>query len=335
MSLPDRFNAFVVRETAENQFVRSIEQKKIDDLPQGDVVVRVLYSSLNFKDVLSATGNRGVTRNYPHTPGIDAAGIVADSNTEAFRPGDDVIVTSYDLGMNTAGGFGQYIRVPAAWVVPRPQGLEAAEAMVYGTAGFTAALSVWNMIEGGVAPDDGEVLVSGATGGVGSIAVSILSKIGYDVTAINGVVDETDYLYRIGAKQIISIDDATDTKGRPLLKSRWAGAIDTIGGDILATAIRSAKYGAAVTCCGNVASADLPLNVYPFILRGVRLIGIDSQNCPMPIRQKIWQKIASEWKIDWLPALTTEASLDELSDKIDLMLQRKHIGRTIIKMTDN
>ena len=298
-------------------------------------MVRVLYTSLNFKDVLSATGNRGVTRNYPHTPGIDAAGIVADSNTEAFRPGDGVIVTSYDLGMNTAGGFGQYIRVPAGWVVPQPQGLEAAEAMVYGTAGFTAALSVWNMIESGVAPDDGEVLVSGATGGVGSIAVSILSKIGYDVTAINGVVDEADYLYRIGAKKIISIDEATDTKGRPLLKSRWAGAIDTIGGDILATTIRSAKYGAAVTCCGNVASADLPLNVYPFILRAVRLIGIDSQNCPMPIRQKIWYKIASEWKIDWLSAITTEASLDELSDKIDLMLQRKHIGRTIIKMTND
>ena len=335
MTLPDAFKALVVRETTENQFVRAIEQRKIGDLPQGDVVVQVLYTSLNYKDILSATGNRGVTRNYPHTPGIDAAGIVADSTNQAFRPGDEVIVTSYDLGMNTAGGFGQYIRVPAGWVVPQPQGLKAAEAMVYGTAGFTAALSVWNMIESGVAPDDGDVLVSGATGGVGSIAVSILSKIGYSVTAVNGVADETDYLKEIGAKKIISIAEATDTNGRPLLKSRWAGGIDTVGGDILTTTIRSAKYGAAVTCCGNVAAADLPLNVYPFILRGVRLIGIDSQNCPMPIRQKIWQKIASEWKIEWLQAITTEASLDELSDKIDLMLQGKHIGRTIIKMTND
>jgi len=219
MTLPDEFKALVVRETRDNQFIRSIERKKIDDLPQGDVVVQVLYTSLNYKDVLSATGNRGVTRNFPHTPGIDAAGIVAESKNEAFKPGDKVIVTSYDLGMNTAGGFGQYIRVPAGWVVPQPPGLTAPEAMVYGTAGFTGALSVWNMIESGVAPDDGDILVSGATGGVGSIAVSILSKIGYSVTAINGVVDERDYLNKIGAKNVISIDQATDTSARPLLKS--------------------------------------------------------------------------------------------------------------------
>jgi len=210
----------------------------------------------------------------------------------------------------------------------------APEAMVYGTAGFTGALSVWNMIESGVAPDDGDILVSGATGGVGSIAVSILSKIGYSVTAVNGVVDETDYLNKIGAKNVISIEQATDTSGRPLLKSLWAGGIDTLGGEILATTIKSTQYGAAVTCCGNVASAELPLNVYPFILRGVRLIGIDSQNCPMPIRQKIWHKIAAEWKIDWLQTITTEATLAELNDKIDLMLQGKHIGRTIVKMTN-
>ncbi len=334
MKLPNDFKALVVTETQDNEFIRSIESKTIDDLPEGDVVVQVLYTSLNYKDVLSATGNRGVTRNFPHTPGIDAAGLVVESTDEAFKPGDEVIVTSYDLGMNTAGGFGQYIRVPAGWVVPLPQGLTPAEAMVYGTAGFTAALSVWNMMEGGVVPEDGDVLVSGATGGVGSIAVSILSKLGYAVTAINGVVDETDYLKEIGAKKIISIEEATDTSGRPLLKSLWAGGIDTVGGDILATTIKSSGYGATVTCCGNVAAADLPLNVYPFILRGVKLVGIDSQNCPMPIRQKIWQKIASEWKIDWLQTITTEASFDELNDKIDLMLQGKHVGRTIIRMSN-
>ena len=335
MTLPDEFKALVVTETDDKQFVRVVEQKRISDLPEGDVIVQVGYSSLNYKDVLSATGNRGVTRNFPHTPGIDAAGVVADSTHDAFKPGDQVIVTSYDLGMNTAGGFGQYIRVPAGWVVPLPAGLTIPEAMIYGTAGFTAALSVWNLIDSGVAPDDGDVLVSGATGGVGSLAVSILSKLGYSITAVNGVVDESDYLKKIGASNIISIDDATDTSGRPLLKGLWAGSIDTVGGDILATSIKTANPGGVVTCCGNVASADLPINVYPFILRGVRLIGIDSQNCPMPLRKKIWQKIATDWKIDWLPTITTEASFAELDDKIDLMLQGKHVGRTIIKMTDS
>ncbi len=334
MTLPDEFKALVVTETEDNQFVRSVEHKRIDDLPEGDVVVQVRYSSLNYKDVLSATGNKGVTRKFPHTPGIDAAGIIADSSDEDFKPGDKVIVTSYDLGMNTAGGFGQYIRVPSEWVVPQPEGLTAKEAMIYGTAGFTAALSVWHVIENGVTPDKGDVLVSGTTGGVGSIAVSILSKLGYSVTAVNGVEDETEFLKEIGAQGIISIDEASDTSKRPLLKSIWAAGIDTVGGGILATTIKSTNYGATITCCGNVASPDLPLNVFPFILRGVRLIGIDSQNCPMPLRKKIWQKIASEWKIDWLNTLTTEAPFDELENRIELMLQGKHIGRTVIKMTD-
>ena len=316
MSLPDDFKALVITETEDKQFTRSVEPKKISDLPEGDVVVQVLYSSLNYKDVLSATGNRGVTRKYPHTPGIDAAGIVAESASAEFKTGEKVIVTSYDLGMNTAGGYGQYIRVPAGWVVPLPEGLTAREAMVYGTAGFTAALSVWQLIENGLKPEDGNILVSGATGGVGSIAVSILSKLGYSVTAVNGVVDETDYLKKIGAQDVISIEEATDTSGRPLLKSLWAGGIDTVGGEILATTLKTVGSWGTVTCCGNVASPDLPTNVYPFILRGVRLVGIDSQNCPMPIRREIWKKIASEWKIDWLDTLTTEASFDELDSKI-------------------
>jgi len=334
MTQPNEFKALVITETEDKQFLRTIESKTIGDLPEGDVVVQVIYSSLNYKDALSATGNRGVTRHYPHTPGIDAAGIVSASTDERFKPGDEVIVTSYDLGMNTAGGFGQYIRVPADWVVPLPQGLTLREAMIYGTAGFTAALSVFQMIEKGVRPENGDILVSGATGGVGSMAVSILSKSGYAVTAVNGVVDEADYLKEIGAKAVISIEEATDTSSRPMLKGRWAGAIDTVGGDILATTIKSMQQYGAVTCCGNVASPDLPLNVYPFILRGVTLVGIDSQNCPMPLRQKVWQKIASEWKIDWLDTLTTEAPFEELDQRIERMLQGKHRGRTIIRLAD-
>ncbi len=332
MTSPNEFKALVVSETGEKVFSRRVETKTIDDLPQGDVVVQVQYSSLNYKDILSATGNRGVTRNYPHTPGIDASGVVVESADPAFQPGEKVIVTSYDLGMNTAGGFGQYIRVPAGWVVPLPEGLSLREAMIFGTAGFTAALSVWRMIANGVKPEHGDVLVSGATGGVGSIAVSILAKSGYTVAAVNGIVDESDYLREIGAKDIISIEDATDTSGRPMLKSRWGGAIDTVGGEILASAIKAVNPNGTVTCCGNVASPDLPLNVFPFILRGVTLIGIDSQNCPMPIRTQIWDKIAADWKIGWLEKITTEAPFSELDAKIELMLQGKHRGRTIINI---
>ena len=324
----------VVTERENNQFTREIKDRTIDELPPGDVLVNVKYSSLNYKDVLSTLGNRGVTRKYPHTPGIDAAGIVAESQSKDFAVGDEVIVTSYDLGMNTSGGFAQYIRIPADWVVKMPEGLSARESMIFGTAGFTAALSVYRLVDYGVTPDMGRILVSGATGGVGSIAVSILSKAGYGVTAVNGIIDEKDYLLDIGAQEVISIEEAIDSTGKPLLKGLWAGGIDTIGGEILATMIKSIQSHGGVTCCGNVGSHDLPLNVYPFILRGVTLMGIDSQNCPMPLRLKVWNKIAGDWKLDRLERITTEVSLDELSARIDYVLQRKHKGRTIVKLPE-
>jgi putative YhdH/YhfP family quinone oxidoreductase len=328
------FKALVVEEADDKKYMRQILNKTIDDLPPGDVVVEVHYSSLNYKDALSASGNKGVTRSYPHTPGIDAAGVVAESTDSAFKPGDNVIVTSYDLGMNTAGGFGQYIRVPGQWVVPLPAGLTLREAMCYGTAGFTAALSVYQLtVHGGILPEQGEVLVSGATGGVGSIAVAILSKLGYPVAAVNGLVDQSEYLKEIGAQRIISIEDATDQSGRPLLKSRWAGSIDTVGGDILATSIKSVNANGVVTTCGNVASPELPINVYPFILRGVSLVGIDSQNCPMPSRLKTWEKLADEWKIPMMETVVEEITLGDLGQAIDRMLNGKHKGRAIVNMT--
>ncbi|QTA93518.1 YhdH/YhfP family quinone oxidoreductase [Desulfonema magnum] len=328
------FKAMLVKDTGDNRYTRQIVDKSVEELPPGDVLVNVRYSSLNYKDALSAIGNKGVTKKYPHTPGIDAAGIVAESSVPEFSPGDEVIVTSYDLGMNTSGGFGQYIRVPAGWVVPLPGGLTLRESMIYGTAGFTAALSVFRLKESGITPDRGDVLVSGATGGVGSIAVSILSQIGYSVTAVNGISDKTAYLRKIGAKSVISIEAATDQTGRPLLKERWAGSIDAVGGDILVTTIKSTAHNGTVTCCGNIASPEMPLNVYPFILRGVRLIGIGSQNCPMPVRRKIWEKIAGEWKIVRPDPLTSEISLDELDHQIEMMLQRKRKGRTLVRMTE-
>ena len=325
------FRAMLVTEAEGKTYRRSIVERSVADLPEGDVLVKVSYSSLNHKDALSSIGNKGVTRNYPHTPGIDAAGVVEESSDPAFGPGDKVIVTSYDLGMNTWGGFGEYIRVPAGWVVPLPAGLTLREAMVYGTAGFTAALSVLRLTEL-VPPERGDILVSGATGGVGSLAVSILCKIGYQVVAVNGVVDETEYLRSLGAKEVISIEEATDTSGRPMQKARWAGSIDTVGGDILASTIKAVDMAGAVTSCGNVASPDLPLNVYPFILRGVTLVGIDSQNCPMPYRLKTWEKLATEWKLDHLEQVVTEIDLDGLGEQIDLMLAHKHKGRTIVNV---
>ncbi|MBW2392573.1 MAG: YhdH/YhfP family quinone oxidoreductase, partial [Deltaproteobacteria bacterium] len=275
------FKAMVVQETADGTYARRIAEKSLDDLPAGEVLVRVHYSSLNYKDGLSATGHRGVTKNYPHTPGVDAAGVVEVSLSEAFQPGDEVIVTSYDLGMNTSGGLGQYIREPAGWVVPLPENLSPRESMAYGSAGLTAGFCILKLQEHGITPERGEILVTGATGGVGSFAVAMLAKIGYQVVAVTGKMDEKQFLIDLGAKEVISRDEATDTSGKPLLKGRWAGVVDAVGGEILATAIRSTKLHGAVTCCGNVASPDLPINVYPFILRGISLVGIDSQSFPM------------------------------------------------------
>jgi len=328
------FKAYVVEETEKNVFVRNIKSKTVSDLPQGEVLVKVHYSSLNYKDALSATGNRGVTKNFPHTPGVDACGVVEESGDDRFSVGEEVIVHAYDLGCNTSGGFGEYIRVPADWVVRLPQGLSLRESMVYGTAGYTAAYSVLRLQEFGVNPDMGEILVTGATGGVGSVAVGILAKAGYQVVASTGKTDQEQFLLNLGAKEVISREDSKDESGRPLLKGRWAGVIDTVGGEILATAIKSTKKLGVVTCCGNVASAELPINVYPFILRGVSLVGIDSQDCPMKLRQQIWGRISSEWKLDQLEQLTTEITLSELDSNIELILQGKQKGRVLVSLAE-
>lgn len=325
----DIFNALVVRAGEDNDYLRQIEQRSIDDLPDGDVLIRVNYSSLNYKDALSAIGNRGVTRSFPHTPGIDAAGTVASSRVRSFKEGDPVLVTGYDLGMNTSGGFGQYVRVPAEWVVPLPEGLTLKESMVYGTAGFTAGMGISFLTER-VAPEAGPVLVTGATGGVGSLSVAVLAKLGYTVAAVTGKTVESDFLQGIGASQIVDRADAADTSGRPLLKGQWAGAIDTVGGEILATTIKSTLPWGTVTCCGNVASPELPLTVFPFILRGVRLIGIDSQNCPMDLRLQVWRNLAGPWKVTAIENLSRQISMDDLSDNIDLILKGQQKGRVVV-----
>ena len=326
------FRAMVVSENEDRGFTRKIVEKTVDELPAGEVLIRVDYSSLNYKDALSATGNKGVTRNYPHTPGIDAAGTVVESRDSRFRSGDPVIVTGYDLGMNTAGGFGQYVRVPGDWVVRLPETLSVKESMIYGTAGFTAAMSVLKLTDQGVRPEHGEVLVTGASGGVGSMALSILAKCGYTVVAATGKSGAHGFLRDLGASAVISRQDAQDTSGRPLLKGRWAGVVDTVGGDMLATALKSTLLHATVTCCGNVASFKLDTTVFPFILRGANLLGVDSANCPMDFRLRTWKKIAGPWKIGDMDRLCTEVSLAELDPLIDSILGGKLKGRTVVNL---
>lgn len=330
--MPTNFQAMVVTQTAPGQFQRAVVTRNLDDLPPGEVLIRVRYSSLNYKDALSASGNRGVTRRYPHTPGIDAAGQVLTSDSPDFSPGDAVVVSCYDLGMNTSGGFAQCIRVPAKWVMPLPAGLSLRESMIYGTAGFTAARSVDRLQRHPVVPEQGKILVTGATGGVGSMAVAMLALSGFSVTAVTGKPEQEAFLRDLGAQDIVLRENSIDHSGRMLLKEKWAGVIDTVGGEMLATAIKSTRYGGAVTCCGNVASPNLPLNVYPFILRGVSLIGIDSAECPMAARIPLWQKIATSWRLPNLERLATEISLTELDQQIDRILQGKQKGRVILNL---
>ena len=326
-----KFKALVV--TEENgKFIRKIDERKIDDLPAGDVLIKVKYSSLNYKDALSAIGNKGVTRKYPHTPGIDATGIVAETSSNKFKEGDEVLVTGYDLGMNTSGGFAEYIGVPSEWIVKLPKGLAIKESMVFGTAGFTAALALYKLEQCSEIKMQGEVLVTGATGGVGSLAVEILSKKSYQVVASTGKKDQTEYLKKIGAKEVIGRDEVDDKSNRPLLNRRWKAAIDTVGGNILATVIKQMDYRCSVASCGNTYSPELHTTVFPFILRGVNLLGINSAETPMDLRLKIWEKLANEWKPYCLDEIYTECSLEQLSDKIDLILQGQIIGRVVIKL---
>jgi acrylyl-CoA reductase (NADPH) len=333
MDKSTQFKALVVEKTADGRFMREIRERRMDDLPPGDLVVRVNYSSLNYKDALSATGHPGVTRQFPHTPGIDAAGEVISCDSSAFAEGGSVIITGYDLGMETDGGWGEFIRVPSAWAVQLPAALTEREAMVLGTAGFTAALSVLKLEQAGVRPPDGDILVTGATGGVGTLAVAILARAGYRVVASTGKSADETFLRRLGAAEIINRDQVTAGSERPLMKERWAGCVDVVGGDTLAAAIKATRYGGAVTCCGLVGSTELHMNVYPFILRGVNLIGIDSAGCPADTRLMVWKKLAGEWKPELPHDLVTEVCLEGLEEKIQAMLRGGSRGRVVVKLS--
>ncbi len=326
------FKALVVTENEPNVFKREVKDVEMDFLPDNDVLVNVKYSGLNFKDALSASGNKGVTKKYPHIPGIDAAGVVVEDRSGTYTKGDEVIVTSYDLGMNTPGGFGEYIKVPADWVVPMPEGLDMKESMILGTAGLTAGLGVYKMLINGLKPSGGKVLVTGATGGVGTFAVAILAGEGFKVIASTGKKEAEAFLRDLGADEITGREEVDETSGRPLLKPRWTGAIDNVGGNTLATALKACSKDGVVIAVGLVASPKLDTTVYPFILNGVSLMGVASATCDMDLRQEVWNKLALEWKPSNLGSLAKMISLDELNDHIDKILQGGITGRVVVSL---
>lgn len=332
MANEQKYKAFQVEEVAEKKFQGSIVELDVDDLPEGEVLIRVQYSCLNYKDALSASGNKGVTREYPHTPGIDVAGTVVSSVSDDFKQGDEVIVIGYDLGMNTAGGFGQFIRVPAGWVVACPAGLSLRESMIIGTAGFTAALCIEKLIVNGVAPDRGKVLVTGATGGVGIIAVALLARLGYEVVASTGKSSAQELLRELGASEVIDRAELTEANPRPLLKERWAGAVDVVGGDTLFNVVKSLNYGGSVACCGLVQSPMFAASVLPFILRGVNLLGVDSVQLPLATKAELWGKLASEWKLENLESLCHEIGFDELEASLASVLRGEAKGRFLLNL---
>lgn len=332
---PDKkFRALVADKDKNGEMSLSVRTRTVADLPDHDVLIRVHYSSLNYKDALSAGGNPGVTKSYPHTPGIDAAGVVEWSNDVRFSVGDQVLVTGYDLGQNTPGGFGEYVSVPADWVVPLPDGLSLRESMILGTAGFTAACGVKKIVDQGVGTEDGDVLVTGATGGVGSLAVAILSQLGYSVVAVTGKKEQESFLNQLGAYEVAGRDRVTNVPDAPMLSAGWVAAIDTVGGAMLDAVIRQTGHNGVVACCGNVLGGKLETSIYPLILRGVSLMGIDSGNCLMEDRLEVWTKLSGDWKPSGLEMISHECTLKDLPEEIETILHGGQVGRALITLRD-
>ena len=322
-----KYSAFYVEEIDGN-FSTSIAELELEKPNDGFVQIKVNYSSLNYKDALSASGNKGVTRNYPFVPGIDAAGVVSDSNSSQFIEGDEVIVTGYDLGMNTQGGFGEYINVPAGWIVKKPKNLSPLESMSIGTAGLTAAASVMK-IQKSSQESELPVLVSGATGGVGSISVMLISNLGKEVSALTGKAGSIDFLHSIGATNIIMREEYLEAPSKAMERPIFSSAVDTVGGNVLSKMLPQISPHGIVACCGNVAGTDVNTTVFPFILRGISLCGIDSAESPIDFKRNIWEKFANEWKLD-LSTSTKIIAKQNLQQEIDLILQGAQQGRVVL-----
>ena len=326
-----KFKALVSSES-NKKYESRVQSRTIQDLPEGDVLIKVYFSSLNYKDALSAIGNKGVSRNYPHTPGIDAAGIIETSESKNFKVGEEVIVTGYDLGMNTSGGFSEYIRVPSEWVVKKPEGISLSESMALGTAGLTAGLCVRKLINHKLTPDSGKLFVTGATGGVGIVAMMLLSKLGFEVVAITGKLESQDMLKKYGASEVITREDLDQPLISPLQKSIYAGGIDAVGGNVLSNLICATSQRAAIACCGMVNGADLNTSVFPFILRGISLYGVDSAETELGIKEEVWNNFSSAWKLEDLENQIKEITLSDLPAEIDTILKGQQIGRIRVKI---
>jgi putative YhdH/YhfP family quinone oxidoreductase len=329
MSTP--FHAFVVNKTGDD-FTAQVQQLTQADLPPGEALIRVAYSSVNYKDALACIPEGRIVRSYPFVPGIDLSGVIVESSDSRFHEGDKVIVTSYDLGVSHYGGFSEYARVKADWIVPLPEGLTLKEAMAFGTAGFEAALALHKLEKMGLAPERGPVLVTGASGGVGSIAVSMLAKRGYTVTASTGKQSEHTYLKELGASNILSREEVSAESNRPMEKELWAGSIDSVGGNTLANILRTTKYGGSAAACGLTGGTALHTTVFPLILRSVNLLGIDSVFCPMDVRRELWQRMATDLKPSTLDTMIHEITLDELPQVTASLLKGGVRGRTVVKL---
>ncbi|MHB8864510.1 MAG: oxidoreductase [Pirellulaceae bacterium] len=329
---PKTLQCYLVTKDAAGEVSAALGRRSLDELPAGDVLVRVVYSSLNYKDALAATGHPGVTKIFPHVPGVDAAGVVVASSAPQFAEGDRVIVTGFDMGGNRWGGYAEYLRVPWQWIIPLPPGLSLRESMILGTAGFTAGLCVDALQKHEISPDCGPLVVTGASGGVGSVAISILAALDYSVAAVTGKTAAHAYLRKLGAEEILTREQVNDHSGKPLLSRRWAGGIDTVGGNVLSTILRSTRHSGCVAACGLAASHELPITVFPFILRAVTLAGVDAAWCAVSLRHETWQRLAGRWKPSELETMARYIELADLPKYVDDILHGHIIGRVVVKV---